>query len=138
MKTDSPVTVMVVEDDDLVLRLLCNVLRRAGHRVVTATDGMTALSTARRELPDVVVVDILLPAGNGLQLLERMRSIADLSTTAAVVMTGGDPETYGPQAEALGAIFLPKPLSPAELLSAVESALKGSTSVESILGLASV
>lgn len=138
MKTDTPVTVLVVEDDDLVLRLLCNVLRRAGHRVVTAGDGMTALSIARREVPQVIVADILLPAGNGLQLLERMRSIADLSTVAAIVTSGGDADTYAPQAEALGAIFLPKPLSPAELLVAVEDAIKGAASVESILGLAAV
>ena len=137
MKTDTPVTVLIVEDDDLVLRLLSNVLRRAGHRVVTATDGMTALSVARRELPQVVVVDVLLPAGNGLGFLERMRSIADLSTTAAIVMSGGDADTYAYQAEALGASFLPKPLSPAELLGAVEEALSGSSAM-SVIGLASV
>jgi len=137
MKTDTPVTVLVVEDDDLVLRLLSNVLRRAGHRVVTATDGVTALSIARREIPQVVVVDIMLPAGNGLQLLERMHSIAALSTTVAIVMSGGDADTYAPQAEALGASFLAKPLSPAELLAAVEEALLGSSAM-SVIGFASV
>src|SRR3954447_16709166 len=138
MKTDTPVTVLIVEDDDLLLRLLSNVLRRAGHSVVTATDGATALTIARRELPQVVIVDILLPAGNGLQFVERMRSISALSTTAAIVMTGGDRETYARQAEALGASFLPKPLSPAELLEAVDDVLAGATPMSALLGMATV
>lgn len=138
MKTDTPATVLVVEDDDLVLRLVSNVLRRAGHTVVTATDGATALTIARREVPQVVIVDILLPAGNGLQFLERMRSISALSATAAIVMTGGDAGTYGHRAEALGASFLPKPLSPSELLEAVESALGGATPMSALLGMATV
>ena len=82
-------------------------------------------------------MDVLLPAGNGLGFLERMRSIDDLSTTAAIVMSGGDADTYAYQAEALGASFLPKPLSPAELLGAVEEALSGSSAM-SVIGLASV
>lgn len=138
MKTDTPVTVLVVEDDDLVLRLVSNVLRRAGHTVVTAMDGATALTIARREVPRIVIVDILLPAGNGLQFLERMRSISALSATAAIVMTGGDADTYGRQAEALGASFLPKPLSPTELLTAVEEALGGATPMSALLGMAAV
>jgi DNA-binding response OmpR family regulator len=116
-------TVLLVEDDDLVLRLLIAVLRRGGFRVVSATDIATALLVASRERPDLCIIDVHLGRQSGLDLLERIRLTPELENTSAIVMSGGDPEQYEHAASALRASFVAKPVSPSDLLVAVRDAL---------------
>lgn len=83
--------VLVVEDDrdlrhGLTLRLVA-----LGYDVVQAEDGYFAVSVARNELPDVVLLDIGLPAGDGISVLERYARLPMLSGTPVVVLTGRDP-----------------------------------------------
>lgn len=127
--------VLVVEDDDLVRKLIGTVLQRKGYLVSFAGDAIAATQVARRELPDLVLLDILLPGGDGITVLERLRSIAMLQSVPVVVMTGADSEGYKVRAYQLGASeVLEKPVGPARLLEAVDSALSGVDAV-GIMGL---
>ncbi len=55
-------TILVVEDEPVLLETLEYNLKREGYRVLTATDGWAAVETARRERPDLVILDVMLPA----------------------------------------------------------------------------
>jgi two-component system alkaline phosphatase synthesis response regulator PhoP len=60
-------------------------LKASGYSSVFATDGITAVSVARKELPDLIILDIGLPGGDGFTVLERLKSCASLLSTPTIV-----------------------------------------------------
>jgi DNA-binding response OmpR family regulator len=118
-----PLRVLLIEDDDLVLRLLDAVLRRAGYEVLTAIDATAGLVIARRERPDLVLVDATLGRECGLTLLSELRTYPELAETVAMLMSGGDPVVLEDRAKAVGAGFIAKPVTPRELVEAVDEAI---------------
>ena len=120
--------VLIVEDDDDLRRGLTFRLQESGYTVVHAPDGVAAISVARRECPDVVVLDLGLPAGNGLMVLERYANLPDLGAIPVVVLTGRDPRTAEPATRKFHvAAFLQKPVDNKELVETIERALHGET-----------
>ena len=86
------------------------------------------MSAARREQPDVILLDVGLPGGDGLTVLERYTGFPDLSCIPVVVLTGRDPRVTEPAARRLGAAgFLSKPAENEALLAAIASAMHGGT-----------
>lgn len=65
--------ILVADDEPDMRALLCDLLQEAGHEVVEAADGETAVQQVQNELPDLVLLDVLMPIMNGLQVLERLR-----------------------------------------------------------------
>lgn len=111
---------LVVEDDDDLRAGLALQLQARGLVVSTATDGVSALSAARRLMPDAIVLDLGLPVGDGYKVLERLRAIDELADIPVVVLSGQDPGIARDKALAAGArAFLSKPASPQQLLDAV-------------------
>jgi len=99
-------------------------LKAAGYEVVTAVDGITAVSTAQKQRPDVLVLDIGLPSGDGFMVLERFRAIAPLSAIPIIVLSAMDPATNKQRALNAGAVdYLQKPAEKHQLLKAIEKAL---------------
>ena len=85
---------ILIVDDDTDLRIGINArLRANGYETSFAVDGMTAISVARKECPDLVLLDLGLPGGDGFVVLERMRSHMQLSATPIIVLTARDPES---------------------------------------------
>jgi DNA-binding response OmpR family regulator len=118
--------ILIVEDDDDLRSGLTHRLQAVGYEIVHAEDGLRAISVARRERPDVVLLDLGLPAGNGLLVLERYAKLPDLSAIPVVVLTGRDPVTAEPATRKFNvAAFLQKPAENKDLLDAIESALRG-------------
>jgi DNA-binding response OmpR family regulator len=66
-------TILVVEDEPVLLETLEYNLKREGYRVVTAADGWQAVETARREHPDLVILDIMLPGIDGFEVCRILR-----------------------------------------------------------------
>ncbi|MGZ4400970.1 MAG: response regulator, partial [Gaiellaceae bacterium] len=87
MKLDS--TILLVDDEDAVLKLLAFPLRRDGYRVLEARDGLSALETFERERVDLVVLDIALPRMDGLEVCRRLRAE---SMVPIVMLTARDEE----------------------------------------------
>ncbi len=71
-------TILVVDDELKITRLLRDYLQQAGFRVVTAADGPTALMTARAERPDMIVLDLGLPGLDGLDVTRTLRKSSDV------------------------------------------------------------
>lgn len=111
---------LVVEDDDDLRAGLALQLQARGLVVTTATDGVSALSAARRTLPDAIVLDLGLPVGDGFKVLERLRAVEELADIPVVVLSGQDPGVARERALAAGAnAFVSKPAETQELLGAV-------------------
>ena len=73
----SPITILVVDDEQRLRDLLRGYLEREGFRVLTAADGVTALDLARQYAPEVVVLDLMLPNLDGLEVCRRLRTFSD-------------------------------------------------------------
>ena len=118
--------VLLVDDDEDLLVALAAPLRRRGFDVAVATDAVTAVATAIKRSPDVVVLDLGLPGGDGLTVMQRLHSLPQLAVVPVIVLSGRDPEKN--QAAALGAgaaAYLTKPIAPDVLAGAVAEALAG-------------
>jgi DNA-binding response OmpR family regulator len=116
--------ILIVEDDADIRQLISLRLRREQYETAFASDAINAMTVLRKESPDLVVLDLGLPGGDGFLVMERMQAIASLSATPVIVVTARDPATSRERALTAGAhAFLSKPIDMAELLSAVESAL---------------
>jgi DNA-binding response OmpR family regulator len=118
-----PESVLIVEDDrDLSLAMAMN-LRAEGYRPTVASDAVTALSAARRERPDLILLDLGLPGGDGLDVLSRVRTNTTLATTPVIVLTARD-ESYRAPVMAAGAqAFFRKPADDKALLAAIAGEL---------------
>lgn len=113
-------TVLVIDDDAGVRDALAACLEADGLRVWTAPSGPRGLELARAEAPQVVIVDLLMPAMNGLQVIQALRGDAGTAAARVILMTGAGPGVAG-AAVAAGAAdaVLPKPFELEELLAAV-------------------
>ena len=85
--------ILIVEDDVALYNVYATELKLKGYEVVNVADGMLAVDTARREMPDFILLDIMLPGRNGLEVLQEIKSDEDLSGIGVVMLTNyGDSE----------------------------------------------
>jgi PAS domain S-box-containing protein len=121
-------TILLVEDEPQVRRLLTRVFRRAGYRVVAAADGEQALELIAEqgpELMNLLVTDIVMPGINGGELARRVRA---LDPQIPILYLSGHPQDRGPLSEAPdlpSGGYLTKPFEEARLLAEVRLALEG-------------
>lgn len=116
--------VLIVEDDADIARLIGLKLKQQGLKTVFAADAVTAVTIARKEDPDLLVIDIGLPGGGGLLVMERMRAIANLAMKPVIVISAREPIEGERQAREVGATaFFPKPLDLDALVEAVGAQL---------------
>ena len=87
------VKILLIDDDPGVVRALGAALRREGYETLTALDAVQATMFARREMPALILLDLGLPAGDGLRVLEVLSRQASTAAIPVVVLTGSsDPE----------------------------------------------
>ena len=114
--------VLIVDDDASIVRLLTSYLSEDGFSVETAGDGPAGLACARRWRPDVVLLDIMLPGLDGLEVLRRLRSE---SGAYVVLLTAKTEETDKVVGLSLGADdYVTKPFSPRELSARIRAILR--------------
>jgi DNA-binding response OmpR family regulator len=117
-------TVLLVDDDHTFLLIMGMRLKSMGYTVCTAKDAVNAISAARKNNPDLVVLDVSLPAGDGFLVAERLRNLIGSSTTPIIFVTASGKADLRERAMKLGAVeFLQKPFDPTTLADAIESAL---------------
>jgi DNA-binding response OmpR family regulator len=116
--------VLIVDDDKDMLKGLGIRLRANGYGVVFAADGITAISVARKEEPDVIILDIGLPAGDGFTVMERLGALLPVAHIPIIVLTARDVSVNKERALKGGAIaFFQKPVDNDALLEAIRNAL---------------
>jgi DNA-binding response OmpR family regulator len=114
--------VLLVDDDHTILLTAGMALKKMGYTVYTTQDAVGAISAVRRNNPDVVVLDISLPAGSGFSVAERLQKLDGSAATPIVFITASDNTALRERAMLLGAVgFLRKPFDATELADAIES-----------------
>jgi DNA-binding response OmpR family regulator len=114
--------ILVVDDEQIVTEVVGRYLVREGYTVRTAADGETALRLAREEPPDLVVLDLMLPKIDGLEVCRRLRAE---SAIPIIMLTAKGEETDKIVGLTLGADdYLVKPFSPRELVARVQAVLR--------------
>jgi DNA-binding response OmpR family regulator len=115
-------TILIVEDEPSIAEVVGLYLRRAGYQVSTARDGQVALDLLARQLPDLVVLDLMLPRVDGLALTHWLR---DRSDVPIIMLTARREEADRIAGLELGADdYVVKPFSPQELVSRVRAVLR--------------
>jgi DNA-binding response OmpR family regulator len=118
-------TKIMIVDDDPDLRMALKVRLRANHfETVSASDGYSAIALAQKERPDLVILDLGLPAGDGYVVLKRMQQSDSLSDIPIIVLTARDPQTNEDRSLDAGATaFFQKPVDNNELLEMIRASL---------------
>jgi CheY-like chemotaxis protein len=116
---------ILVVDDDPEVRLSLNVrLKVNNYAVVFAVDGVASIAEARKHMPDLIILDLGLPAGDGFSVLERLKANASLSMIPVIVVSGRVRIPNRDRALKAGAVaFLQKPVDKARLLSLIRQIL---------------
>jgi DNA-binding response OmpR family regulator len=115
---------LVVDDDTDIVRAMSTRLRAHGYQVVLAPDAVAAISTARAEKPDLIILDIGLPGGDGFVVLERLKGVSELALIPVIVLSARHPTPNRDQALHAGAqAFFQKPVDIDEFLAAIRKAL---------------
>ncbi|MCB9484204.1 MAG: response regulator transcription factor [Dehalococcoidia bacterium] len=115
-------TILVVDDEPRIVDIARDYLARAGFQVTAAADGPAALEAARRDRPDLVVLDLGLPGMDGLDVARRLREDGDVPI---VILTARDEEVDRILGLELGADdYVTKPFSPRELVARVRAVLR--------------
>ncbi len=125
--------ILVVDDNEVIVKTLSMKLESAGYEVIKAEDGSEAVSAARREKPDLIVLDISFPpdvahgggvSWDGFLIIDRLKRINEARNVPVIVITGGEAAKYKDRALKAGAIaFFHKPIENDELLATIQKAL---------------
>jgi two-component system, OmpR family, alkaline phosphatase synthesis response regulator PhoP len=114
--------ILVVDDEPSILNLVTSYLKAEGYEVFTASDGLAALKAAKVFKPDLVVLDIMLPGMDGLEVLTHLRRE---SSVYVILLTARTEETDKIVGLGVGADdYVTKPFSPRELMARIKAALR--------------
>jgi DNA-binding response OmpR family regulator len=114
--------ILLVEDERDLADIIGYTLRRSGHEVITAFDGIVALKLIKSRKPSLVILDIQIPHVDGWQILQQIRTA---STTPVIMLTGRSADEEVVRGLRLGADdYITKPFSPAQLVARVEAVLR--------------
>lgn len=116
--------ILVVDDEPAMLKLIEGMLRAAGFdHLVFAHDGVDVLTVARQERPQLIIMDVMMPKGNGLRALRQLRDNTQTAGIPVILTSGFDANTLGECAQQLASFLLAKPFTPEQLISHVEKLL---------------
>jgi len=117
--------ILIVDDERDIVKALTIRLQGAGYEVVTAFDGAQAIFVAHKENPDLILLDIRMPAGNGFSVAEKLKQSKNTLSIPVIFLTGSPETDSEEKAMTLGARFyIKKPYDPEELMDAIKRALE--------------
>lgn len=119
--------ILVVDDDKKIVRLVQSYLEQSGYQVLVAYDGETALHMIRRERPDLVVLDLMLPGRDGMEITRIVRSDQNIAGLPVIMLTARVEDTDKIVGLELGADdYIGKPFNPREVVARVRALLRRS------------
>jgi len=122
--------ILLVDDEPDILEIVGYNLSSGGYQVYTASNGLEAIEVAKKELPNLIILDVMMPKMDGIEACEQLRNIPELSNTIITFLTARN-EDYSQVAgfDAGADDYIAKPIKPKVLLSKVKGLLRR-TSVE--------
>jgi two-component system, OmpR family, alkaline phosphatase synthesis response regulator PhoP len=118
-------TILVIDDEKDLVELVTYNLQKEGFVVKSAPDGESGLATAVRDFPDIIIVDLMLPGIDGLEVCRRLRSEAKTAGIPIIMLTAKSAETDRIVGLELGADdYVTKPFSPRELAARIKAVLR--------------
>lgn len=123
--------ILIIEDDYDLSALMIRHLHSAGYEVLNVGDAIQGVQFAKKELPDLIVLDLKIPGGGGLKVLENVSRLPETQAIPIVVLTGVHDNVTKEKVLAGGATeYLEKPYNPQELLRSIEEHLVESEGVQ--------
>jgi len=117
--------ILVVEDNEVAALALCRLLKARGYEVASAPDAIMAVECARRLQPDIVLLDISIPGGNGFSVADKIQKLIAKPVHLLFLTASEDPMLKEKALSVGAAEFVQKPYQPAELLEAIRDTLDG-------------
>lgn len=116
--------VLIVDDNDDTVTIIRTVLEREGYLVVTAMDGIEGIEKARKELPDLIVLDLMMPRKNGFEVCQALKERSETKEIPILILSAKIDSVSRERTSALGAQeHLTKPINPALLLKKIKQYL---------------
>ena len=116
--------VLLIEDDKDTVRAMAVRFKAKGYQITVAHDAISAISVARKEKPDVIVLDLGLPGGDGFTVMQRLKANYDLMLVPIIVVSARDPMFNEQRALECGAeMYFQKPFDNDEFFAAVHKTL---------------
>jgi two-component system, OmpR family, alkaline phosphatase synthesis response regulator PhoP len=117
--------ILIIEDDRDIANLMAHYLQRSGYSTETIASGADAMNRVRRTMPELVLLDVMLPGGSGLEICRAMRADPKTAAVPVIMVTARGDETDRVSGLELGADdYVTKPFSPRELVARVGALLR--------------
>ena len=128
LENSPPATILVVDDEPALLRLMAFVLEKHGYHMLTATNGDEALEVVRDQKPDLIVLDIMMPRKDGYQVAEAIRADPEISAIPIVMLSAKAQDEDIERGMTAGVdTFITKPFDPNQLADTVAAFLRNRT-----------
>jgi CheY-like chemotaxis protein len=125
VRTRAP-KILIIDDDKTFTTMATALLQSAGYKTVVAFDAMQGFMFAQREDPTLIVLDLSMPAGNGMQVLHKVRHSSKTQNVPVIIVTGTGAPTVEADAKAKGAVaVLRKPVDTKAFVELVKQVLEG-------------
>lgn len=122
--------ILVVEDDKKISMALALRLKSKGYEVLAAYDALGGVQAATKNKPDLILMDISMPAGGGFTAAERIQNLASTVGTPMIFMTASKDPTFRKRAEEAGCVaYFEKPYDAEELMATIAQTLGGARTV---------
>jgi len=116
--------ILVVDDEPVMLRFIETSLRTAGfEHLIFAQNGVTVPTLAMQERPQLIIMDVMMPMGNGLRALRLLKSNVDTAAIPVILTSGFDTNTLSECAREQASFVVSKPFTPEQIVSHVEQLL---------------
>jgi DNA-binding response OmpR family regulator len=116
--------ILIVDDDKQIASLLASRLKTKKYEIIAAYDGVQAVAKAFSEKPDLILLDIKMPGGDGIRVMDNLRNSADTALIPVIVITAYPSQEIQRKAKEMGAVdFISKPFEAKDMLSRIRKAL---------------
>jgi len=123
--------ILIIEDDYDLSALMIRHLRSGDYDILNVGDTIQGVQFAKREIPDLIILDLMIPGGGGLNVLERLNQLPETQTIPTIVLTGVHDAEMKEKVLKAGAVeYLEKPYNPKDLLRSVETHIKNQVKEE--------
>ena len=116
--------ILAVDDDKAVTTLLENLLSAKGYKVLTANDGLDAMVQVRNNVPDLIILDVMMPEINGYDVCSNLKFDERFKQIPIIVLTSREQELDSRIGQLMGISYMQKPIDSKVLLDKIESVLK--------------